>query len=227
MIKKRILVVDDDRDIRRLVESILVKEGFVTIGAENGADALKKVVNSKPDLIILDLQLPDKDGFEICKILRADEATRFIPVVFLTVQNLDSYKIAGLEIGADDYITKPFNQTELVARIKAVLRRAEWHDKKDPGGLKEGPLKIDMEKHTAVMDGKPINLAPKEFDLLLTLMRNEGKVLTRAELSETVWGHEYFGNTRTVDVHVGRLRRKLGKQGDRVKTVERIGYRFE
>jgi two-component system alkaline phosphatase synthesis response regulator PhoP len=139
MIKKRIMVVDDDRDIRRLVESILVKEGFLTIGAESGADALKKVGSSKPDLIILDLQLPDKDGFEVCKILRADLATRYIPVVFLTVQNLDSYKIAGLEIGADDYITKPFNQTELVARIRAVLRRTEWRDKKEPP-MKEGPL---------------------------------------------------------------------------------------
>ena len=226
MIKKRIMVVDDDRDIRRLVESIMVKEGFLTIGADSGADALKKVGSSKPDLIILDLQLPDKDGFEVCKILRADNATRYIPVVFLTVQNLDSYKIAGLEIGADDYITKPFNQTELVARIKAVLRRTEWRDQKDPP-MKEGPLSLDLEKHTVVMDGKPLALAPKEFDLLMSLMRNQGKVMTRAELSETVWGHEYFNNTRTVDVHVGRLRRKLGKNGDRVKTVERIGYRFE
>lgn len=226
MIKKRIMVVDDDKDIRRLVESVLVKDGFLTIGAESGADALKKVGSSKPDLIILDLQLPDKDGFEVCKILRADPATRYIPVVFLTVQNLDSYKIAGLEIGADDYITKPFNQTELVARIKAVLRRTEWRDKKDPS-MKEGPLSVDMEKHTVIMDGKPLALAPKEFDLLLSLMRNQGKVMTRAELSEIVWGQEYYNNTRTVDVHVGRLRRKLGKNGDRVRTVERIGYRFE
>jgi two-component system alkaline phosphatase synthesis response regulator PhoP len=226
MLKKRIMVVDDDKDIRRLVESILGKEGFVTVGAESGADALKKIQNSKPDLIILDLQLPDKDGFEVCKILRADPATRYIPVVFLTVQNLDSYKIAGLEIGADDYITKPFNQTELVARIKAVLRRVEWRDKKE-APLKDGGLSVDMEKHVVVMDGKPLELSPKEFDLLLSLLRNQGKVMTRAELSETVWGHEYFGNTRTVDVHVGRLRRKLGKLGDRIKTVERIGYRYE
>lgn len=226
MIKKRVMVVDDDRDIRRLVESILAKEGFVTIGADSGADALKKVENSKPDLIILDLQLPDKDGFEVCKILRADPTTRTIPVVFLTVQNLDSYKIAGLEMGADDYITKPFNQTELVARVKAVLRRAEWRDAKEPP-VKEGPLSVDMEKHTVIMDGKALNLAPKEFDLLLALMRNQGKVLTRSELSESVWGQEYSNNTRTVDVHVGRLRRKLGKHGDRVRTVERIGYRFE
>ncbi len=226
MLKKRIMVVDDDKDIRRLVESILGKEGFVTVGAESGADALKKIQNSKPDLIILDLQLPDKDGFEVCKILRADPATRYIPVVFLTVQNLDSYKIAGLEIGADDYITKPFNQTELIARIKAVLRRVEWRDKKE-APLKDGGLSVDMEKHVVVMDGKPLELSPKEFDLLLSLLRNQGKVMTRAELSETVWGHEYFGNTRTVDVHVGRLRRKLGKLGDRIKTVERIGYRYE
>jgi DNA-binding response OmpR family regulator len=129
MLKKRILVVDDDKDIRRLVENILTKEGFVTIGADTAADAIKKVQGSKPDMIILDLQLPDKDGFEVCKILRADQATRYIPVIILTVQTLDSYKIAGLEIGADDYITKPFNQTELVARVKAVMRRTEWKEK--------------------------------------------------------------------------------------------------
>jgi DNA-binding response OmpR family regulator len=226
MLKKRIMVVDDDKDIRRLVENILSKEGFVTVGAENAADALKKIQNSKPDLIILDLQLPDKDGFEVCKQLRADPATRYVPVVFLTVQNVDSYKIAGLEIGADDYITKPFNQTELVARVKAVLRRVDWRDKKEVA-LRDGQLAVDMEKHSVHMDAKPLDLSPKEFDLLVSLLRNHGKVMTRAELSETVWGHEYFGNTRTVDVHVGRLRKKLGKMGEKIRTVERIGYRYE
>lgn len=226
MLKKRIMVVDDDKDIRRLVENILSKEGFVTVGAENAADALKKIQNSKPDLIILDLQLPDKDGFEVCKQLRADPATRYVPVVFLTVQNVDSYKIAGLEIGADDYITKPFNQTELVARVKAVLRRVDWRDKKE-AALRDGQLSVDMEKHSVHMDAKPLDLSPKEFDLLVSLLRNHGKVMTRAELSETVWGHEYFGNTRTVDVHVGRLRKKLGKMGEKIRTVERIGYRYE
>ncbi|HNC73755.1 MAG TPA: response regulator transcription factor, partial [Elusimicrobiota bacterium] len=220
------MVVDDDKDIRRLVENILSKEGFVTVGAENAADALKKIQNSKPDLIILDLQLPDKDGFEVCKQLRADPATRYVPVVFLTVQNVDSYKIAGLEIGADDYITKPFNQTELVARVKAVLRRVDWRDKKE-AALRDGQLAVDMEKHSVHMDAKPLDLSPKEFDLLVSLLRNHGKVMTRAELSETVWGHEYFGNTRTVDVHVGRLRKKLGKMGEKIRTVERIGYRYE
>lgn len=226
MLKKRIMVVDDDRDIRRLVESILNKEGFVTLGAESAGDALRKIQTSKPDMVILDLQLPDKDGFEVCKILRADPATRYIPVVFLTVQNVDSYKIAGLEIGADDYITKPFNQTELLARVKAVLRRAEWKDRKEMA-IKDGALSVDLEKHSATMDTKPLDLSPKEYDLLVSLLRNQGKVMTRQELSETVWGHEYFGNTRTVDVHVGRLRKKLGKLGDKVRTVERIGYRYE
>ncbi len=226
MLKKRIMVVDDDKDIRRLVENILTKEGFVTVGAESAGDALKKIQNSKPDLIILDLQLPDKDGFDVCKILRADPATRYIPVVFLTVQNVDSYKIVGLEIGADDYITKPFNQTELLARVKAVLRRVDWREKKETS-LKDGTLSVDMEKHAVHLDAKPLELSPKEFDLLVSLLRNRGKVMTRSELSETVWGHEYFGNTRTVDVHVGRLRKKLGKTGEKIKTVERIGYRYE
>jgi DNA-binding response OmpR family regulator len=220
------MVVDDDRDIRKLVESILVKEGFTTSGAESAADALRKIQASRPDLVILDLQLPDKDGFEVCKSLRADPATKYIPIVFLTVQNLDSYKIAGLELGADDYITKPFNQTELLARVKAVLRRVDWRDKKE-SVLRDGVLAVDLEKHSVHMDAKTIDLSPKEFDLLVTLIRNQGKVMTRQELSETVWGHEYFENTRTVDVHIGRLRKKIAKMGDKIKTVERIGYRYE
>jgi two-component system alkaline phosphatase synthesis response regulator PhoP len=226
MHRKRIIVVDDDKDIRKLVESILSKEGFITTGAENGADAMKKIQASKPDLVLLDLQLPDKDGFEVCKDLRNDPSTKYVPIVFLTVQNLDSYKIAGLEMGADDYITKPFNQTELLARVKAVLRRVDWRDKKE-SVLKDGPLAVDLEKHSVHMDSKSLELSPKEFDLLVTLMRNQGKVMTRDELSETVWGHEYFENTRTVDVHVGRLRKKIFKMGDKIKTIERIGYRYE
>jgi DNA-binding response OmpR family regulator len=162
----------------------------------------------------------------VCKALRADPATRYIPVVFLTVQSLDSYKIAGLEIGADDYITKPFNQTELLARVRAVIRRAEWRETKE-NVVKDGALSVNIEKHIAHLDGKPLDLSPKEYDLLMSLIRQRGKVMTRAELSEIVWGHEYFGNTRTVDVHVGRLRKKLAKHGDHIKTVERIGYRYE
>jgi len=226
MLKKRILVVDDDKDIRKLVESIMTKEGFVTVGAESAADALKKIQTSKPNLVILDLQLPDKDGFELCRTLRSDVATKYIPVIILTVQTLDSYKIAGLEIGADDYITKPFNQTELVARAKAILRRSEWREKQE-SVLKDGNLVINLDKHAVHLENKLLELSPKEFDLLSSLLKNRGKVLTRSELSETVWGHEYFGNTRTVDVHVGRLRKKLGRIGDKIKTVERIGYRYE
>lgn len=226
MNRKRIMVVDDDKDIRKLVESILAKDDFSTAGAESAADALKKIQLSRPDLVILDLQLPDKDGFEVCKALRADPATKYIPIVFLTVQNLDSYKIAGLELGADDYITKPFNQTELLARVKAVLRRVDWRDKKE-SILKDGALAVDLEKHAVHLDTKAVDLSPKEFDLLVTLLRNQGKVMTRQELSETVWGHEYFENTRTVDVHIGRLRKKISKLGEKIRTVERIGYRYE
>jgi two-component system, OmpR family, alkaline phosphatase synthesis response regulator PhoP len=226
MHRKRIMVVDDDKDIRKLVESILAKEDFITSGADSAADALRKIQASRPDLVILDLQLPDKDGFEVCKALRGDPATKYIPIVFLTVQNLDSYKIAGLELGADDYITKPFNQTELLARVKAVLRRVDWRDKKE-SVLRDGILAVDLEKHSVHLDAKSVDLSPKEFDLLVTLIRNQGKVMTRQELSETVWGHEYFENTRTVDVHIGRLRKKISKLGDKIRTVERIGYRYE
>lgn len=226
MLKKRVLIVDDDKDIRKLVENILNKEGFMTMGADSASDAIKKIQSSKPNLVILDLQLPDKDGFEVCRTLRADPATKYVPVIILTVQTLDSYKIAGLEIGADDYMTKPFNQTELVARVKALLRRTEWREKAETL-LKDGGLTVSLEKHAVHLDEKLLELSPKEFDLLYTLLKNRGKVLTRSELSETVWGHEYFGNTRTVDVHVGRLRKKLSKLGEKIKTVERIGYRYE
>jgi DNA-binding response OmpR family regulator len=143
------------------------------------------------------------------------------------VQTLDSYKIAGLEIGADDYMTKPFNQTELVARVKAVLRRMEWKGGGADTVLSDDNLQVDLEKHLVQLGGKTLDLSPKEFDLVVFMLRNRAKVVTRSELSEAVWGHEYFRNTRTVDVHIGRLRKKLGRLGEKIKTVERIGYRYE
>ena len=224
-IKTKVLIVDDDPDIRRLVETVLEREGFIVDSATNAAEFFKKVPQFKPKLMILDLQLPDEDGFGILKKLKNNPATANVPVIMLTVQSVDSYKIAGLEIGADDYIVKPFNHGELVARIKAVLRRSQ--PKADSHGIiEDGAVKLFLDQHRVEIEGKPLDLSPKEFELLSALMRSKNNVLTREVLCETVWGHELYGNTRTVDVHVGRLRKKLGKFDRKIETVERIGYRY-
>jgi two-component system alkaline phosphatase synthesis response regulator PhoP len=223
--KLKVLVVDDDPDIRRLVEMVLSREGFLATSVESAAEAYKKVAASKPDLIVLDLQLPDEDGFTICKKIRSDPSTANIPILMLTVQSVDSYKIAGLELGADDYVIKPFNQAELAARIKAILRRTHAKEERQPT-LDDGGLVVHLDKHIVESGGKIVDLSPKEFDLLVCLMKSKGNVMTREALCESVWGHEYYQNTRTVDVHVGRLRKKLGKVGDKIETIERIGYRY-
>jgi two-component system alkaline phosphatase synthesis response regulator PhoP len=223
--KLKVLVVDDDPDIRRLVEMVLSREGYLATSVESAQEAYKKVAASKPDMIVLDLQLPDEDGFTICKKIRSDPSTAHIPILMLTVQSVDSYKIAGLELGADDYVIKPFNQAELAARIKAILRRTHAKEERQPT-LDDGGLMIHLDKHIVECGGKIVDLSPKEFDLLVCLMKSKGNVMTREALCETVWGHEYYQNTRTVDVHVGRLRKKLGKVGDKIETIERIGYRY-
>ena len=223
--KLKVLVVDDDPDIRRLVEMVLAREGFLATSVESAQEAYKKVAASKPDLIVLDLQLPDEDGFTICKKIRSDPSTAHIPILMLTVQSVDSYKIAGLELGADDYVIKPFNQAELAARIKAILRRTHAKEERQPT-LEDGGLLVHLDKHIVENGGKIVDLSPKEFDLLVCLMKSKGNVMTREALCESVWGHEYYQNTRTVDVHVGRLRKKLGKVGDKIETIERIGYRY-
>lgn len=226
MLKKRALVVDDEVDIRNLLEAILTKEGFTTLTASTAEEAMRKIASSKPDIIILDLQLPDKDGFEVCKQIRHDPATKHIPIIMLTVQAMDSYKITGLEIGADDYVVKPFNQSELLARIKAVLRRHTERDEKEVR-LTDSALVLDLNKHTVTIRGEAVDLSPKEFDMLCLFLKKKGKVLSRQSLSEIVWGQEYFGSTRTVDVHIGRLRKKLAEYGDKIETVERLGYRYK
>lgn len=224
-IKQKILIVDDDPDIRRLVEMVLQREGFNVNATASATEFFKVLPTFKPDLAVLDLQLPDEDGFGIIKKLRANPATLHLPVVMLTVQSVDSYKIAGLEIGADDYVVKPFNQGEFVARLKAILRRTK---PKEPtlSIIEDGAIKLFIDQHRVEVDKKPLDLSPKEFDLLAALMRAKNSVLTRDTLCETVWGHELVGNTRTVDVHVGRLRKKLGKYESKIETVERIGYRY-
>lgn len=225
MLKERILVIDDDASISKLLSDVLTEEGFSVTTASCGEEGIKKVRQSKPNLVILDLRLPDMDGFQICQTLKKDKSVSSIPIIMLTVKSTKSSTVAGLEMGADDYIVKPFNQEELVARVKTVLRRASGGEKVEEI-LEYGDIRLNLDKHTVFMKGKEIDLTPMEFNLLHILIKKKGHVLNRNFLLETVWGYEYFGTTRTVDVHIGRLREKLGPLGEKIETVEGVGYKL-
>ena len=218
-------MIDDDASILKLVSDVLAEEGFSVTTASNGEEGIKKVYRSKPNLVILDLRLPDMDGFQICQTLKKDKSVSSIPIIMLTVKSTKSSTVAGLEMGADDYIVKPFNQEELVARVKTVLRRASGEEEVEEI-LKYGNMRLDLNKHTVFIKDRQVDLTPMEFNLLHVLVKKKGHVLNRNFLLETVWGYEYFGTTRTVDVHVGRLREKLASLGDKIETVEGVGYRL-
>ncbi|MHB1128038.1 MAG: response regulator [Bacillota bacterium] len=222
-----ILVVDDDEHVLDLLQVYLLKEGYRVLGARDGNSALTLFGREQPDLVVLDIMMPGLDGLEVCQIIRK---TSRVPIIMLTARDEDVDKILGLEMGADDYLTKPFNPRELLARIKAVLRRAaEWAEQ--PGDpLQFARLKIDPAKCEVKVDGNPIPCTPKEMQLLATLARSPGMVFTRDQLLEQVWGYQYFGDTRTVDTHIRRLRRKLEVAGNcpwEIKTIWGIGYKFE
>lgn len=225
MAKQKILVVDDEPDLVELVKDVLERNDYSVISAGNADLAIKKVRESKPDLIILDLNLPGIGGIEVCRILKRDKETSSIPIVMLTVKSAEIDKIAGLEAGADDYITKPFSTGELVARVKAVLRRILYVGEQGEV-LALGDIRLDTTERTVYVKNKQISLTPKEFDLLYLLMKKKGKVLSRTFLMENIWGYEYLGGTRTVDVHVRHLREKLGEEAKRIETVEGVGYKF-
>lgn len=218
-------MIDDDASILKLVSDVLAEEGFSVTTASNGEEGIKKIHRSQPNLVILDLRLPDMDGFQICQNLKKDKSVSSIPIIMLTVKSTKSSTVAGLEMGADDYIVKPFNQEELVARVKTVLRRAGGEEKVEEI-LRYGDMRLDLNKHTVFIKDKQVDLTPMEFNLLHVLVKKKGHVLNRNFLLETVWGYEYFGTTRTVDVHVGRLREKLASLGDKIETVEGVGYRL-
>jgi len=227
--EKKILVVDDEANIRELVRFNLEKEGFTVIEAVDGVTAISTVRAEKPDLVVLDLMLPAIDGLEVCRVLKKDVATSGIPVIMLTAKAEEIDKILGLEMGADDYLTKPFSPRELLARIKAVLRRVN----REPGAEGEltiGNLRINFARYGATLSGERVELTHKEFELLKLFVTNTGKVLTRDYLLEKIWGYEYFGDTRTVDVHVRHLRSKLEKDpylAEAIETVRGVGYRFK
>ena len=218
---ERILIVEDEINIATPVRTYLEKAGFDVDHALTGADALRLMEATPPNLIVLDLNLPDFDGLEVCRRIRA---TSQVPIIMVTARDDDIDKIVGLEVGADDYLTKPFNVRELVARVKAILRRAPTAAQPIGGVLTHGGVSIDRGRHEVLLNGEVVQLAPKEFDLLWTLLEERGNVLTRDQLLERVWGYTFAGDTRTVDVHVRQLRRKLGDDCP-VVTVWGVGYK--
>jgi DNA-binding response OmpR family regulator len=217
-----ILVVDDEKNIVQLVRLYLGKEGYRVETAGNGREALEKARVVRPDLVLLDLMLPEIDGWEVCRRLRKDAD---LPIIMLTARDDDVDKIVGLELGADDYMVKPFNPRELVARIKAVLRRFE-NGKTSARVLRCADLEIDLDRREATIAGEPIELRPKEFDLLAALAGNPGVVYERERLLQLAWGYDYFGDTRTVDVHVTWVRDKISQSQARIQTVWGVGYKL-
>lgn len=218
----RILVVEDEPNIVELVQLYLTNEGYEVLAAHDGREAIRLVRSEKPDLVVLDLMLPEVDGFEVCRRLR--QGGNDLPIIMLTARDDDVDKIVGLELGADDYVTKPFNPRELVARVRAVLRRFERKTKRPV--LRLGNVTVDAGSREVHVGDETLVLRLKEFDLLATLIENARMVLTRQRLLQIVWGYDFFGDTRTVDVHIARLREKLRKSTLEIETVWGIGYKL-
>jgi two-component system alkaline phosphatase synthesis response regulator PhoP len=221
----KIVVIEDDADIAGLVEHYLTAEGFRVSLAADGAEGFKRVKTTPPDLVILDLMLPGMDGLDVCKALRAAPVTAAVPILILTAKGEESDKVIGLELGADDYLTKPFSPKELVARVKALLRRKSRQDTTTLYTYRE--LTLDREKHEVTLKGKGVTLTAKEFALLQQLLENPGRVLTRQVLLDRVWGYQADVTTRTVDVHVRRLREKIPLLTEAIITVKTLGYKLK
>ena len=226
MASPKILVVEDEKSIVRILSYNLEREGYQVMVVRDGEEAVEMARKELPDLILLDLMLPKMDGLEVCRQLRMTPKTAHLPIIMLTAKTQESDRIVGLEIGADDYIPKPFSPRELIARVKAVLRRSKraviptvWHC---------GQLEVDWDRRIVKLKQKSLSLTPKEFDLLRVLVDKQGKVLSRDSLLETVWGYEQAGEiqSRTVDLHISQLRQKLGVEGKRILTATGAGYRF-
>jgi two-component system alkaline phosphatase synthesis response regulator PhoP len=227
-LNQRILIVDDDKEIVRVVRAYLEKAGFHTLAAHTGETALHSIRHDRPDLIVLDLMLPDRDGWDITRIVRNDAALARTPIVMLTARVEDGDKIAGLELGADDYVPKPFNPNELVARVRAVLRRAA-DNFAQPHVIQFGSILLDVDRHEVQVDGRPVELTPTEFNILQALMENPGHAFTRLELIEKGLGYSYEGMERTLDSHIKNLRKKVEPDPSNpiyVHTVFGVGYRM-
>lgn len=227
MAEEKVLVVDDEEHIRELIKFNLDKNGYKTICADNGLDALKMAKDENPQLILLDVMLPAMDGYDVCKEIRRDNSISSTPIIMITAKGEEFDKVLGLELGADDYITKPFSIRELIARVKAILRRTTI--KPIDNSYNFGTISIDFEKHEVTKEGMKIELTLKEFELIQILIKNKGRVMTRDFLLDKIWGYEYIGETRTVDVHIRHLRQKIeddDKNPKYIETIRGIGYRF-
>ncbi|WP_114905660.1 response regulator transcription factor [Ornithinimicrobium murale] len=223
----RILVVEDEESFSDPLSYMLQKEGYDVAVAETGPEALTEFDRNGADLVLLDLMLPGLSGVDVCRSLRSKSS---VPVIMLTAKDSEVDKVVGLEIGADDYVTKPYSGRELLARIKAVLRRQVEPEELVPSTVESGPVRMDVERHTVSVNGETISLPLKEFELLEMLLRNAGRVLTRGQLIDRVWGSDYVGDTKTLDVHVKRLRTKIEPdpgQPQHIVTVRGLGYKFE
>jgi len=222
-----IYIIEDDEDINELLVYNLTKEGYKVKSFFNGKEPLKKIKLDNPDLVILDIMLPDLDGLEFCKKIKSDPETEHIPIIMLTAKSTEIDKVVGLELGADDYITKPFSLRELLARIKAVLRRSNKQVKKENIVIREGDLEINPEKLEVKLYGKPLKFTNKEFKILLALINAKNKVLSREQILDLVWENEVDVYDRTIDVHINKLRLKLKDYGKYIKTVRGYGYMWE
>jgi two-component system response regulator RegX3 len=224
----KILIVEDESSFSEALSFLLDKEGFESKVCETGRAALNAFASETFDLILLDLMIPEVSGIEVCRTIRN---TSQVPIIMLTAKDSEIDKVVGLELGADDYVTKPYSARELVARIKAVLRRRISDDSYSEAGIHEaGPVKIDIERHLVTVKGQAIALPLKEFELLEFLVRNEGKVLTRAQIIDRIWGGDYFGDTKTLDVHIKRIRSKIEidpANPELIHTIRGLGYKFE
>ena len=223
----KILVVEDEQSLREPLEYLLRREGYDVAGVEDGAEALKRIQQESPDLILLDLMLPGMSGTEVCREVRTRSQ---VPIIMLTAKDSEVDIVVGLELGADDYITKPYSSRELLARVRAVLRRKDADSSSSDAVLEHHSVRLDSERHQVTLHGEPISLPLKEFELLELLMVNAGRVLTRGQIIDRVWGSDYFGDTKTLDVHIKRLRSKIEKtpaQPVIIVTVRGLGYRFE
>lgn len=220
-----IFCVEDDRGIRELMTYTLNASGYDALGLKDGKELDEALKNEKPCLITLDIMLPNEDGISILKRLKNDERYRDIPIIMASAKGEEYDKVIGLDLGADDYLAKPFGMMEMVSRIKAVLRRSEVTNKKQE--LRNGPIYLNNIKHIVIVDGKEIELTLKEYELLLLFMNNIGIVFTREHLLASIWDSNFVGESRTIDVHVGTLRNKLGKYGACIKTLRGVGYKME
>ena len=223
----RVLVVEDEQNLREPLVYLLQKEGYDVIEAEDGRSAIDIFFSLGADLVLLDLMLPGVNGNEVCRAIRAESQ---VPIIMVTAKDSEIDKVVGLEIGADDYVTKPYSSRELLARMKAVLRRGTETATVSSGLIKAGPVEMDLERHTVTVNGERIQMPLKEFELLELLMENVNRVLTRGQIIDRVWGSNYFGDTKTLDVHVKRIRSKIEEDPARpvhLTTVRGLGYKFE